>query len=262
MELRTDLQDREQTCDYIQATFQEYYTGHPTCVEDAPGGRIQALKQLEAFKPQRYTQRNYVSDAVSFLSPYMRHGMVTPKEVRDFLIERHGSPAQNKGLEEFLRQLTWREFFYLAYAYYDQTIWEGIEEPKVRTQFQAPEELPEDIAAATTGLPCMDGMLETLFSTGYLHNHERLWLAAYVCHFRGISWLAGYRLFREYLLDGDIASNALSWQWVSSHFSQKPYIFNKENLNKYTSGHWCRTCRVPCPFNESYESLNADLFGL
>ena len=66
------------------------------------------------------------------------------------------------------------------------------------------------------GMPCIDGMLHSLFTEGYLHNHERLWFAAYFCHFRGLSWQAGARLFRQYLLDGDRASNSASWQWVES----------------------------------------------
>jgi deoxyribodipyrimidine photolyase len=37
-----------------------------------------------------------------------------------------------------------------------------------------------------------------------------------------------------HLLDGDPASNNLSWQWVASTFSGKPYLFNRENLERYT----------------------------
>jgi deoxyribodipyrimidine photo-lyase len=37
-----------------------------------------------------------------------------------------------------------------------------------------------------------------------------------------------------HLLDGDWGSNALSWQWVSGTFSNKKYIANQENINRYT----------------------------
>jgi len=60
-----------------------------------------------------------------------------------------------------------------------------------------------------------------------------LYLAGYVVHFRRVKWQAGARWFLHHLLDGDLASNNLSWQWVASTFSHKPYIFNLENVQKY-----------------------------
>ena len=42
-------------------------------------------------------------------------------------------------------------------------------------------------------------------------------------------------LFMKHLLDGDAASNTLSWRWVAGmHTNKKPYIASKENINKYT----------------------------
>lgn len=35
------------------------------------------------------------------------------------------------------------------------------------------------------------------------------------------------------LLDGDLASNHLSWQWVAGTFSNKKYYANQENINRY-----------------------------
>jgi deoxyribodipyrimidine photo-lyase len=103
-------------------------------------------------------------------------------------------------------------------------------------------------------------MLAELFETGYLHNHERLWFAAYLCHFRGVRWQVGAALFRQYLLDGDIASNQCSWQWVESTFAAKPYFMNRENIERFSRGHWCTDCRVRCPFAASYETLQVTLF--
>ena len=52
--------------------------------------------------------------------------------------------------------------------------------------------------------------------------------------FRGISWILGARWMYYYLLDGDIASNFLSWQWVAGTLNGKPYLFNKNNIEKYS----------------------------
>lgn len=109
----------------------------------------------------------------------------------------------------------------------------------------------------------MDAFARELHETGYIHNHARMWLAAYVVHWRKIRWQAGARWFLTHLLDGDPASNNLSWQWVASTFSHKPYFFNRENLETYTGGSFCRVCAKRtsgCPFQGTYKDLSARLF--
>jgi deoxyribodipyrimidine photo-lyase len=82
-----------------------------------------------------------------------------------------------------------------------------------------------------------------------------------------VRWQAGARWFLAHLLDGDPASNNLSWQWVASSFSHKPYLFNRANLERFSGGRFCAGCpladrRGPggCPFDASYEALQARLF--
>ena len=83
------------------------------------------------------------------------------------------------------------------------------------------DHLPEDIAAGRTGLACIDAFAIDLRRVGWLHNHARMWLASYVVHWRRVSWQAGARWFLGHLLDGDPASNNLSWQWVASTFQRQ-----------------------------------------
>ena len=103
-------------------------------------------------------------------------------------------------------------------------------------------ELPADVRDGSTGLACMDGFRDQLVSTGWLHNHARMWMAAWLVHWRRVHWKAGADWFLEHLLDGDPASNHLSWQWVASTFSHKPYFFNRGNLERYSDGHYCDGC--------------------
>jgi deoxyribodipyrimidine photo-lyase len=108
----------------------------------------------------------------------------------------------------------------------------------------------------------MDAFVAELTTTGYLHNHARMWPAAYLIHWRHVTWQAGARWFLQHLLDGDPASNNLSWQWVASTFSHKPYFFNKENLARYTNQRFCAHCPLArkCPFDAPYEKLAQRLF--
>ena len=124
------------------------------------------------------------------------------------------------------------ERFWRSYAYHhpDQ-LWTDVEEYK--TGFRAEEyqdNLPEEIISATTPTQIINIFIEQLTSTGYLHNHARMYLASYIIHFRRVKWQAGAVL--SHLLDGDIASNNFSWQWIMSTFAGKPYIFNLENVHK------------------------------
>ena len=147
-------------------------------------------------------------------------------------------------------------------------IWDDREPLKTghRPDTYAPE-LPSDIAAATTGLPCIDAFAAELIGSGWLHNHARMWLASYVVHWRRVRWQVGARWFLRHLLDGDPASNNLSWQWVASSVSHKPYIFNRVNLERFSSGRYCGDCpragrggAAGCPFEASYEDLQTRLF--
>jgi deoxyribodipyrimidine photo-lyase len=124
------------------------------------------------------------------------------------------------------------------------------------------KELPAEVEQGQTGLACMDSFVMGLKEAGYLHNHARMWFAAYVVHYRKVQWQAGARFFLTHLVDGDPASNNLSWQWVASTFATKPYIFNRENLERYTEGRYCNSCarRGNCPFDKDYETLSEELF--
>ena len=71
-----------------------------------------------------------------------------------------------------------------------------------------------------------------------MHNHARLWLASYLVHIRKVHWRSGADWMYSHLLDGDIASNYLSWQWVAGTASSKPYLFNATNVTVNAHEPW------------------------
>ena len=181
------------------------------------------------------------------------------------------SPAQRRAGEKLIAELGWRDYWQRLWLQLGDGIWHDREPLKTGhpAATYAPR-LPADLAAAATGLGCMDAFAAELMETGWLHNHARMWLAAYVVHWRRVRWQAGARWFLRHLLDGDPASNNLSWQWVASAFSHKPYIFNRANLERFSSGRFCAGCPAAhrggagrpggCPFEASYEALQERLF--
>lgn len=223
------------------------------------GGREAALALLRSWTADGYaaTRNSLVPGHgnVSRLSPHLRHGVLTLREVAEHIRRSCASEADRL---KFWTELGWRQFWLLIRRDRGDAIHQDLEASKVPLG-DAP--LPADIEQGRTGLACMDAFVHELKATGWLHNHARLWFAAYVVHFRKVRWQEGERFFYRHLLDGDPASNALSWQWVASTFSHKTYIFNRENLERHTAGRHCRECSAACPFQDSYPALERRLFG-
>jgi len=268
-------------------------TNDPGAAAAFRGGRRAAEARLAAIDPARYgASRNHLEGAVTRLSPYIRHGVLTLAEVREAVFtrlealgdgavqgelfagsaaERRWSPAQRRAGEKLIQELGWRDYWQRLWRQWGDGIWEDREPLKTghASESYAPE-LPADLGAAATGLACIDAFAAELMATGWLHNHARMWLAAYVVHWRRVRWQAGASWFLRHLLDGDPASNNLSWQWVASSFSHKPYVFNRGNLERFSGGRHCAGCPAAarggadqpggCPFEASYEALQERLF--
>jgi deoxyribodipyrimidine photo-lyase len=219
------------------------------------GGRAAGLRALQRVDAVAYDRsRNYLDGRVSKLSPYLRHGMISLRESATY------SYAQFKrGSYKFIFELAWRDFWRRAQNKLGDSIESSLENSKVSI---GNSPLADDVKTGTTGLACMDEFVRDLTETGYVHNHARMWFASYVVHHRKIDWRPAAEWYYGELLDGDRASNHLSWQWVASTFSNKPYIFNRENLERYTKGKSCAQCsaRNRCPFDMSYEALDRQLF--
>ncbi len=248
-----------------RAELAEYVAGLAPWLEDRDtspmsGGEASARERLRAMDPVAYGRtRNHLDGAVTRLSPYIRHGILTLDEVRNEALARcEESPAR---VEKFVQELAWRDYWQRVYLRHPERIWNDVEPYK--TGFTADDyapELPRDIATGETGVAAIDQFIATLLRTGYLHNHCRMYLAAYVVHWRRIRWQAGARWFLHHLVDGDPASNNLSWQWVASTFGNRPYIFNLDNLRKYSGADINTSARDNAVLDASYEALTARLF--
>lgn len=258
--MRRDFATRDELAAYLAQEFPgaARVSSHTA---SAIGGRSQAQQQLSAARLRDYAStRNHLDGAVTRLSPYIRYGVLSLDEVRNFALESAKKPED---VEKFINELAWRDYWQRIYAQIGDGIWEDIEPYK--TGFAASEyavELPEDIRSGRTGVRFIDDFCHELVTTGYLHNHARMWLAAYVVHWRRVRWQAGARWFLEHLLDGDPASNNLSWQWVASTFSHKPYYYNLENVLRYTGSRYVGNAQDfgHEAFDASYEEIARRLF--
>ena len=229
------------------------------------GGRASGERQLKGIDAKRYARsRNHLDGAVTGLSPWIRHGVFTLAEVRDAVFTQLQKRGQRRDDgAKLINELGWRDFWQRMWIDLGDAIHDDQEELNTgHDPASYARSLPNDIREGSTGLACMDGFQQELVTRGWLHNHARMWMAAYVVHWRRVHWKAGANWFLEHLLDGDPASNHLSWQWVASSFSHKPYFFNRDNLERYSAGRYCSTCHSAdrCPFEGSYEQLENQLF--
>ncbi len=206
--------------------------------------------------PSAYARtRNALDGGVTGLSPYLTHGIISLAEVARTVTARHRLGYSDK----LVFELGWREFFHhvWARAEHNDAILADMRPANLwRGQYAAV--LPADIRQGSTGVKAIDAAVRQLYATGYLHNHARMWLASYCVHMRKVHWRAGADWLYAHLLDGDLPSNHLSWQWVAATFSSKPYLFNASNVAKFApESAWKAWVSAKSAIDMSYEQLDA-----
>ena len=200
--------------------------------DEFPPTLAAALQRIAAIAPSAYARsRNHLGGAVSRLSPYLTHGIVSLTDVAAGVAARHPLALSHKLVQE----LAWRAFFHHVARHRGEGILQSLHAGPRPDDAYGPR-LPDDVRQARSGVPVIDEAVRMLYASGWLHNHARMWLASYLVHVRGVHWRAGADWLLAHLLDGDRASNHLSWQWVAGTGSHKPYLFNAENVARYCAG--------------------------
>ncbi|RSK49959.1 FAD-binding domain-containing protein [Hymenobacter rigui] len=187
------------------------------------------LDRIAAIDPVRYGRsRNFLNGALTYLSPYLSRGVISTRQVYEVLQAR-GFTFDDK--QKLASELGWRDYFQRVWEARGDELFTDLRQPQPGAQHhQLPRALPE----ARTGIAAVDGYLRQLPATGYLHNHLRMYVASLACCIGRAHWSAPAAWLYYHLLDGDLASNTCSWQWVAGAFASKQYYCNQENINHYT----------------------------
>ena len=203
--------------------------------------REAGLRRLEEFLPHAgrdYAERrNHVPGTVSALSPYVRHRLLTEEEIARAVLQRHSFEAA----EKFLQEVCWRTYW-KGWLEMRPEIWPNYlrDLQTLGKEWKVDSESGKRLQAAEqgeTGLECMDAWVQELTETGYLHNHVRMWFASIWIHTLRLPWQLGADFFLRHLLDGDPASNTLSWRWVCGlQTPGKVYLASAENIERFTEG--------------------------
>ena len=171
------------------------------------------------------------------LSPYLRRRLLLEEEVVDAAVAAQGSQAAGK----FVEEVFWRSYF-KGYLESHPSIWTDYLHlaTEGRNQLATQSGLRrvfEDAVSGCTGIDAFDHWARELVETGWLHNHARMWFASIWIFTLRLPWALGADFFLRHLLDGDPASNTLSWRWVAGlHTRGKHYVARAENIRRYTEG--------------------------
>ncbi|MFU8894267.1 MAG: FAD-binding domain-containing protein [Luteolibacter sp.] len=167
--------------------------------------------------------------AVSRLSPLLRHRLLLEHEVAEAVVAAHGFGR----VEKFVQEVYWRRYW-KAWLSLRPQVWREF------CDFSAPVEDTREgiralaVMAGDSGNRLIDHFTRELVETGYLHNHARMWYAAWWVHQAVLPWQWEAAFFFGHLLDGDPASNTLSWRWVAGlQTPGKTYLARRANLEKY-----------------------------
>lgn len=205
-----------------------------------PATREEGLRRLTNFLPRcgNYYARERNRDcgpgrrdSVSELSPWIRHRLITEQEVVAAAIEAQGFARAQK----FIQEVCWRSYW-KGWLQQRPAVWQRYcaERDDALARLEEERALAQRYARATEGTTGIDGFDDwalELRERGYLHNHARMSFASIWIFTLGLPWVLGADFFHRHLLDGDAASNTLSWRWVAGlQTAGKHYLASAEKI--------------------------------
>lgn len=207
--------------------FPEYWTPGETAAH-------QNLKRFLKEAVDNYSEDRNRPDhsGTSRLSPYLAFGEISPRQIVDGLVRslKTSSPSKlPKDAAIYLSEVGWREFAYHLIYHFSHTTTEPLRPEFADFPWEDNEEDLRAWQKGMTGYPIVDAGMRELWTTGWMHNRVRMIVASFLIKDLRIHWLEGAKWFWDTLVDADLASNTMGWQWTAgSGADAAPYfrIFN------------------------------------
>ncbi len=197
--------------------------------------RAAALTALYEYLPRipEYSKtRNYCRGErdTSLLSPFITHRLLTEQEV----VSEALNHFDYKAIDKFIQEICWRTYW-KGWLEQRPTLWDDYNNDVRKLAMIKELHQYQKAANGNTGIDCFDHWVRQLINDGYLPNHARMWFASIWIFTLELPWQLGAEFFMHHLLDGDIASNTLSWRWVAGlHTQGKHYLARASNIARYT----------------------------
>jgi len=183
-------------------------------------GEDEAQRRLESFLDQHAAnyleRRNLPADeeGTSRLSPYLALGVISARQIFWHITGREDAIfSSSPGIYQYQKEIIWREFAYHLIYHFPHTDTQPLRENFERFPWEDNEIHFEAWTRGQTGYPIVDAAMRELWATGYMHNRCRMIVASFLVKHLRLPWLRGAQWFWDTLVDADLASNTLGWQW-------------------------------------------------
>ena len=165
---------------------------------------------------------------VSHLSKYITHRVLNEYDVINLALSEYSLTK----IEKYVQEVFWR-VYWKGWLEHRPQVWSDYYE---YSNNNSNSEAYKKAIEGTTGIVCFDNWVEELVNENYLHNHTRMWFASIWIFTLNLPWQLGANFFMRHLLDGDSASNTLSWRWVAGlQTIGKHYLATASNISKFTN---------------------------
>lgn len=154
-------------------------------------------------------------DGTSRFSPHLHQGELSPRTVYHAVknyVDEH--PSASNGADTFLSEIGWREFAHHVLYHFPHTTNAPLQEKFEKMPWKSDKQGLKRWENGDTGYPIVDAGMRQLWATGWMHNRVRMIVGSFLCKDQLMSWQHGAEWFWDTLVDADLASNTLGWQWV------------------------------------------------
>ncbi|CAO2835442.1 unnamed protein product [Amaranthus hypochondriacus] len=170
-----------------------------------------------------YSQNRRKADSAttSFLSPHLHFGEVSVRKVfhlvriKQVSWANEGNTAGDESCNLFLKSIGLRE--YSRYMSFNHPY--SHEKPLLGHLKFFPWVVDESYFKAwrqgRTGYPLVDAGMRELWATGWLHDRIRVVVSSFFVKVLQLPWRWGMKYFWDTLLDADLESDALGWQYIT-----------------------------------------------
>jgi deoxyribodipyrimidine photo-lyase len=164
-------------------------------------------------------------DLTSMLSPHLHWGELSPAQVW----HAAANAGSGEALARFHAELLWHEFAAYLLWHHPHLPEQPLRPDYARLQWRSDAAGLRAWQRGQTGVPIVDAGMRQLWHIGWMHNRVRMITASFLVKHLLVSWVDGEAWFWDTLVDGDLAANAASWQWIAgSGTDSQPFfrVFN------------------------------------
>lgn len=188
----------------------DWADGFPKYWQPGEAGAARRIAEFKSISRYDATRNLPGIPGTSGLSPHLRFGEVSPRQVW-----HAARDAGVTGDATFLKEILWREFAYHLLWHRQELPDAPLQEGFKRFPWQPDPAYLRAWQRGMTGYPIVDAGMRQLWQSGWMHNRVRMITASFLVKHLLQPWQDGEAWFWDTLVDGDLASNAASWQWVA-----------------------------------------------